>query len=392
MATISSTLGFEEKSKSLEKTNRHRVVFFLEEVIYDDCFNSSTVMDISSIIEHLEGGYDLSEEQATSSATSLADPNVEGELKKRFLLALAEKGETPVEVAAFASVFRQKAVDPGLGEWADQAIDIVGTGGDGAGTFNISTAVSFIVAACGVPVLKHGNRSITSNCGSADILEAVGVRLDAPHDVLQASVRELNFCFFFAPAFHPAFKEIMPVRKALAAEGKRTVFNLLGPLINPGRPNYQLMGVYAKDWVEPLAKALELLGLKSGLVVHGLPEPGQALDELSCSGTNHVSGFGALADVNGALSAKDAKLDPCSFSDLAGGDAAENLKRLHQLVSAEQCDVPKGLRDTILLNAGAALWIAGSEANLQDGIARADQALSSGQVADWLKRVRDFYQ
>ncbi len=349
-------------------------------------------MDFSSNIKHLDEGLDLSKEKAAFSADCLADPEIDGDLKKRFLLALAEKGETPVEVAAFSSVFRDKAVDPGLADWADRAIDIVGTGGDGAGTFNISTAVSFVVASCGVPVLKHGNRSITSKCGSADILEAVGIQLDAPHEVLQASVRELNFCFFFAPAFHPAFKEIMPVRKALAAEGKRSIFNLLGPLINPGRPSYQLMGVYAKQWVEPLAEALQLLGLKSGLVVHGLPEPEQALDELSCAGTNYVAGFGAHSEISGKLNADAANLPVCSFGELAGGDAATNLELLHRLVTPDSNGVPVGLRNTILLNAGAALWVAGGETSLQDGVARADCALRSGQVAKWLKSVREFYQ
>ena len=362
------------------------------EVFLRVCFSKLQVMDISNLIGDLKGGIDLTKEAAAFSAACLADSEIDGELKKQFLLALAEKGETPVEVAAFASVFREKAVNPGLGDWADRAIDIVGTGGDGAGTFNISTAVSFVVASCGVPVLKHGNRSITSKCGSADILEAVGIRLDAPQDVLQASVRELNFCFFFAPAFHPAFKEIMPVRKALAAEGKRTIFNLLGPLINPGHPRYQLMGVYTRNWVEPLAEALGLLGLKSGLVVHGLPEPEQALDELSCAGINYVSGFGAHSECNGELRAEDANLPTCSFSELAGGDAAYNLDLLHCLISPEAKDVPDGLRNTILLNAGAALWVAGGEASLSDGVTRADHALRSGQVTNWLKSVRKFYQ
>ena len=161
-----------------------------------------------------------------------------------FLLALAEKGETPAEVAAFAAGISSLAVDPGVSDWADRAIDVCGTGGDGSGTFNISTAVSFIVAAAGVPVFKHGNRSITSKCGSADLLEALGIRLDATAEQVRASLEAVSFCFFFAPAYHPAFKEIMPVRKALATEGKRTIFNLLGPLINPGKPAHQLLGVF----------------------------------------------------------------------------------------------------------------------------------------------------
>ncbi len=349
-------------------------------------------MKFSSIIENLEAGLDLGTDAAIYSASCLADSEIGEDDKKRFLLALSAKGESANEVAAFAATFRDRAIDPEMADFADNAIDIVGTGGDGAGTFNISTTVSFIVAACGVRVLKHGNRSITSKCGSADILEAVGVRLDAPLDLLRQSVSELNFCFFFAPAFHPAFKEIMPVRKALAAEGKRTLFNLLGPLINPGRPAYQLMGVYSESWVDPLAGALGLLGLKNGLVVHGSPLPGQSLDELSCAGSNRVAGFGALSGYHRELKAEDAGLPVCDFSDLAGGDAEGNLHLLHQLVTPGASGVPAGLRNSILFNAGAALWITGSEGSLRDGVERADDALRSGQVAGWLQKVREFYQ
>jgi len=242
-----------------------------------------------------------------------------------------------------------------------------------------------------VPVMKHGNRSITSKCGSADILEAVGIRLDAPHELLRDSLRELNYCFFFAPAFHPAFKEIMPVRQALAAEGRRSVFNLLGPLINPGRPAFQLMGVYSADWVAPLAQALGSLGLSSGLVVHGTPRPGQALDELSCAGSNVVAGFGRLADISGPLGAADAGLPECDFEELAGGDAEANLATMHALMSGAPDAVPSGLRNTVLLNAGAALWVAGRAKDLKDGVAQARQTLDGGAVRQWLDKVRSFY-
>lgn len=347
--------------------------------------------DLEQLTNTVSGGTDLNPEDASAAAQLLASPDPSLDAKKDFLLALADKGESAAEVAAFASTFRKLAVDPGVSEWAAGAIDIVGTGGDGAGTFNISTAVSFIVAASGVPVLKHGNRSITSKCGSADILEAVGIRLDAPHAVLRDSIRELNYCFFFAPAFHPAFKEIMPVRKALAAQGRRTIFNLLGPLINPGQPAHQLMGVYSADWVAPLAQALDSLGLKSGLVVHGTPKPGQGLDELSCAGTNLVGGFGRLAAVHGPLDLADAGLAACEFDALAGGDAEANLATMHALMSGDPVAVPAGLRDTVLLNAGAALWIAGRAADLKTGVDQARQTLESGKVLQWLDKVRAFY-
>jgi len=339
----------------------------------------------------LDAGTDLSAEQASMAARELTLESVDDLEKQAFLLALAQKGETAAEVAAFASTFRELAIDPGLSDLAGRAIDIVGTGGDGAGTFNISTAVSFVVAAAGVPVLKHGNRSITSKCGSADILEAVGIRLDASHELLQASARELNYCFFFAPAFHPAFKAIMPVRKALAAEGQRTIFNLLGPLINPGKPAYQLMGVYSADWVTPLSDALDALNLTRGMVVHGQPMPGQALDELSCAGQNVVAGVGGLKCVQGALDFEAAGLSPCDFEDLSGGDASENLAMMQALVRGSGAGIPRGLWDTILLNAGVALWIAEKAEDLVAGVALARETLESGAVADWLEKVKAFY-
>ena len=355
-------------------------------------FRHSLPMDaVNTIIEIVESGSDLSASQALQAANFLADAEVSVEVKERLLIALSDKGESALEVSSFAARFRELAVDPGMDSWAAEAIDVVGTGGDGAGTFNISTAVSFLLAASGVKVLKHGNRSITSKCGSADILEAVGIRLDAPIEVLQKSVQELNYCFFFAPAFHPAFKEIMPVRKALAAKGRKSIFNLLGPLINPGQPAYQLMGVYAQEWVKPLAEALGQLGLKSGLVVHGRPLPEQALDELSCAGQNYVAGFGALKDFGSQLSAADAGLQACDFSELNGGDAAENLRMMHAFASGAEDALPSGLRDTILLNAAAGLMIVGRVDSLSAGVAAAEETLKSGAVAEWLGRVREFY-
>lgn len=343
---------------------------------------------IEQLTERVTGGYDLQPEQAAQTAKLLADASVSAEAKKAFLIAFSAKGETAAEVAAFAGIFRDMAINPGVEAWADRAVDVCGTGGDGSSTFNISTAVSFIVAAAGVPVFKHGNRSITSKCGSADLLEGLGIRLDLSHVQIRQSLEEINFCFFFAPTFHPAFKEIMPVRKALAAEGQRSIFNLLGPLINPGRPAHQLLGVFAPEWVEPLADALDSIGLTAGLVVHGVPERARALDELSCAGSNLIAGFGKLKEHSGALSAKDADLPVCDFSDLAGGELEENLSILHALIGGGDPQVPAGLRDSILLNAGAALWACGKAEDLKGGIQISDTLLKDGSVAAWLERAQ----
>jgi anthranilate phosphoribosyltransferase len=342
--------------------------------------------------EILTSGVDLTIEQAGAVAELLTRPDIPVAEKQTCLLALADKGETATEVVAFARAFRSYAVNPGVEEWAGRAIDVCGTGGDGSGTFNISTAVSFIVAAVGVPVFKHGNRSITSKCGSADLLEALGIRIDAPKEGLHDSLRELNFCFFFAPAYHPAFKEIMPVRRVLAEAGRRTIFNLLGPLINPGRPAHQLLGVFSEQWVQPLAYALDDLGLKAGLVVHGRASSGEALDELSCAGENHLAGFGKLSGVAKTLKASDLGLPECDFSDLAGSDVAGNVAVMHALLSGSADAVPAGLRNSVLLNAGLALWISGRVSEMTAGVALAEETLRSGRVETWLKRARSFYE
>lgn len=349
----------------------------------------SSLQEISA---KLQSGISMDAEEASCAAQQLASAEISCQEKAGFLTALNRKGETPVEVAAFAHTFRNLAVDPGVSEWADRAIDVCGTGGDGAGTFNISTAVSFVVAAAGVPVFKHGNRSITSKCGSADLLEAVGIRLDAPHSQIRDSLAELNYCFFFAPLYHPAFKEIMPVRRQLAESGQRSIFNLLGPLINPGRPAHQLLGVFAEHWVAPLAEALASLGLRSGVVAHGIPEAGVALDELSCAGENLVAGFGALSEVQGRWVAAQAGLPTCTLSELKGGEVDANIETLHGLLSGKVDRVSTGLRHSVLLNAGVALWAAGAASDLRAGVALADETLSSGKAAGWLERAKAFYQ
>jgi anthranilate phosphoribosyltransferase len=350
------------------------------------------MQSLESLIEIVSSQTDLEADQATVAAELLIRADVPPSDKRAFLIELSDKGESATEVAAFAHAFRNHALDPGVEEWACRAIDVCGTGGDGSGTFNISTAVSFVVAAAGVPVFKHGNRSITSKCGSADLLEALGIHLEATHDQVRRSLHELNYCFFFAPAYHPAFKEIMPVRRSLAEEGQRTIFNLLGPLINPGRPAYQLLGVFAQNWVQPLADALGELELSAGLVAHGIPEAGRALDELSCAGDNAVAGFGRLASIPKTLNATDVGLEACAFSDLNGGDVQANLATMHALLSGEPDVVPVGLRNSVLMNAGVALWIAGAAPDATSGVILARETLQSGAVARWLDRVRDFYK
>lgn len=344
---------------------------------------------LDALSEKLAHGQDLTTPEIGEVALLLASSGVSDGAKCRFLKCFSAKGETPAEVAALASAYRAEALPAGLEDWAGRAIDIVGTGGDGIGTFNISTTTAFIVAAAGVPVIKHGNRSITSKSGSADLLGAVGIPLETDEATRRRSMEQLNFCFLFAPAFHPAFKHIAPVRKQLAAEGVRTVFNSLGPLINPACPAYEVMGVFASRWLEPLAGALHALGLKRGWVINGRLPDGRELDEITCVGTNQLAGFGEWQHQSQQVTAADVGLADCSLEAILGGDAADNFTRLKAVARGE---APIGLIHTLQWNAGLALWTAGDVATLAEGIQKAGTVIQQGHLASWLKRAETFYQ
>ncbi len=343
---------------------------------------------LSELTTTLAARRELGSAQVGDAARALASPDVLDAEKEAFLLALADKGETAAEVAEFARAFRAMAVDPGMGARAERAIDVVGTGGDHAGGFNVSSVVTLVLACAGVPVMKHGNRGITSKCGSADLLAALGVRLDAPPETLRRAFDELGYVFFFAPSFHPAFKHVAPVRKALAARGRRTVFNLLGPLINPGRPAHGLVGVFAEAWVPRVAEALGALGTTAGLVAHGIIGEGQGIDELTTATANRVRGCGRLAGVNATWRAEDFGLRTTSFDDLRGGDLAENLNILDALLAGRG---PAGLADTIALNAAAAMWIVGKTPDIGAGLGEARALLTGGAVKKKIADTREFF-
>lgn len=346
-------------------------------------------MELNELSSLVEQGTDLSMEQAVAAADLLASADVAATDKEAFLTKLSQKGEVVSEIAGIAKRFRELARDPGLDRWQADAIDVCGTGGDKIGSFNISTTVTFVLAAAGVPVFKHGNRSITSKCGSANLLEALGVKLDADDATLGRSMEELGFCFMFAPAFHPAFKEIMPVRQQLAAKGQRSIFNVLGPLINPAAPAHQLLGVYSPSVVEMLGDSLNELGLESGLVVHCELSDGRGMDELSVVGSNKVKGFGRLVDTNEMWSADDFELPTADVSDLLGGDLEDNLRILDDLLLGK---APKGLEDTVSLNVAAALFVVGRVPNVVEGIAMARELMLGGAVKRKLEDTKAFYQ
>ncbi|MBL9186168.1 MAG: anthranilate phosphoribosyltransferase [Opitutaceae bacterium] len=343
---------------------------------------------LAALTAQLAARRDLGPAQVAEAAVILAGTDASDEAKAEFLAALAQKGEAVAEVAAFAAEFRSRAVDPGVQAWAGRAIDIVGTGGDHAGGFNVSSLVVLVLASAGVPVMKHGNRGITSKCGSADLLAALGVQLDAPPDKLRRALDELGFVFFFAPAYHPTFKHIGPVRKLLAARGQRTVFNILGPLINPGRPAHVLLGTFSAAWVPKLAAALDTLGVSAGLAVHGVIDAERGIDELTTATVNRVRGCGAQRAIDGEWRAADFGLDASPFTDLVGGDLTANLAIVEALLAGR---APRGLTDTIVLNAAVALWLVGRVPTVREGISPARDLLLGGAVRAKIAAVREFY-
>ena len=337
----------------------------------------------------LKGRRNLAPDEVAEAAAALSSADPGDDVKAEFLSALAAKGETAEEVAAFARAFRARATDAGVGAWAADAIDIVGTGGDQAGGFNISSMVVFVLASAGVSVMKHGNRGMTSRCGSADLMAALGVNLEASPARTREALDSLGFAFFFAPVYHPAFRHITPVRKMLAARGQRTVFNILGPLVNPGRPAHILLGVFPEEWVGRLASALESLGTEAGLAVHGVIEPMRGIDELTTATVNRVRGVGRLRNVAGEWRAADFGLRSAPFADLLGGDLPANLELVEALLSGK---APAGLEDTVVLNAAVAMWICGRTSSAKEGLGEARALLLGGAVRRKLAATREFYR
>ena len=343
---------------------------------------------LPALTARLLARHDLVPDEVSAAAAALASPEVPDEPKAAFLLALADKGETPAEIAGLASAFRAMAVNPGVEAFAPRAIDIVGTGGDHAGGFNISSLVVLVLASAGVPVMKHGNRGITSQCGSADLLTGLGVEITAPPEKSRRALEQLGYAFFFAPNYHPAFKHIGPVRKQLAAQGRRTVFNILGPLINPGRPAHILLGVYAASLVDKLAATLDELGQPAGLVGHGILGEGKGIDELTTATPNLVRGVGRLREVRGTWGAETFGLPTSPFDELRGGDVTANLAAVEAILAGRGRE---GLVNTIVLNAAVALHVAGRTPTITAGIPQARELLLGGAVKAKIAATREFY-
>jgi anthranilate phosphoribosyltransferase len=341
---------------------------------------------LESLIQQLAAAQSLSAEQTRQSVESLTDETISAQAKADFLIALARKGETPAEIAAFAAALREKSVPPPLDAEtrAREILDIVGTGGDRLNTFNISTTAAILCAAAGVTVAKHGNRAVTSSVGSADVIEALGIKVNlSPADAAR-ELKEKNFAFFFAPNFHPAFKHVSAARKLCAERGQRTIFNILGPLLNPARPSASLVGVPRPELCEPMAHALQLLGGRRGMVVSGESgkrkgESENFLDELSTLGPTHLAEFyHERGFTKSVLSPENFPLQPATLADLHGGDRLVNAEIIRRILRGEERG-PK--RDAVLLNAGAGLFVAGKVKSLAEGWELAGETIDSGKAS-----------
>jgi anthranilate phosphoribosyltransferase len=329
----------------------------------------------------------LSDDAIAAAVEQMIAEDVTAETKAEFLIALAEKGETPAEIAAFAGALREKSIVPPIeDQWRESRVilDVVGTGGDHLSTFNISTTVAILCAAAGVTVAKHGNRAVTSSVGSADVIETLGIRVDLTPAEAAVSLREHQFAFFFAPNFHPAFKNIGAARKLCAGRGRRTIFNILGPLLNPARPTAALVGVPRPALCQPMALALQTLGVRRGMVVCG--QVGEShLDELSTLGPSQIAEFYQAHGFHRSVLERDHfPLQPATLADLRGGDRFVNAEIIRRIFAGAERG-PK--RDAVLLNASAALLVAGQAPSLADGWTLAAETIDGGNAAKKLAEL-----
>ncbi len=329
--------------------------------------------DFKPLIGKVATGASLTRDEAAKAfdlmMSGAATPSQMGAL----LMALRVRGETIEEITGAVTTMRAKMLRV---DAPPNAIDVVGTGGDASGTYNISTLASLIVAGAGVPVAKHGNRALSSKSGAADVLTALGVKIDLPPEQVGRCITEAGIGFMFAPAHHPAMKNVGATRVEL---GTRTIFNLLGPLSNPAGVKRQMVGVFSRQWVEPLAEALKNLGSEAAWVVHG----SDGLDEITICGPTTVAALENGKVRTFEIKAEDVGLTPCKAEDLRGGDAAHNAAAL--------LDVLKGSkgphRDVAVMNAGAALVVSGKAANLKAGVVLAQQSIDSGEAKKRLDRL-----
>jgi anthranilate phosphoribosyltransferase len=316
-------------------------------------------------LQRLLGHQDLSTDEAGRIMDTIMEGNASQAQIGAFLAALHMKGETPEEIAAFATVMRKHAISV-RPVTRKPLVDTCGTGGDGMHTFNISTTAAFVAAGAGIPVVKHGNRSVSSTCGSADVLSALGVNLSVGPEAQAQIIERVGIAFLFAPSHHPAMRHVMAARQEI---GCRTVFNILGPLTNPAGAGAQVLGVYHPGLTLTLAEVLRLLGISRAMVVHG-----SGLDEITTTGDTVVSELSDNQIRNYTISCGTFGIASAHLPDLAGGDAATNARIVREILGGER----GAGRDIVLMNAGAAIYVGGGARDLREGIERASVSIDSG--------------
>jgi anthranilate phosphoribosyltransferase len=327
-----------------------------------------------ALIEKVMRREDLTSEEAAAAMGEVMEGRAADAQIAALLIGLAMKGERPAEIVGLARTMRAHAV--GVSRRFEDVFDTCGTGGDRSGTFNISTAAALVVGGAGIRVAKHGNRSVSSQCGSADVFEALGVRVTAPPDIVERCLAEAGIGFFFAPTFHPSMRHAGPTRKAL---GVRTAFNLLGPLTNPAGASHQLVGVPRPEFTELIARSLMLLGSKRAWVVHG----SDGIDEISTTGYTKISECRDGSVNTFYLHPADVGLPKATQAAIRGGSAADNARIIRAVLAGEHGPA----RDIVVLNAGAALFVAGQAGSVTDGMARAAAAIDRGDAARALERM-----
>jgi anthranilate phosphoribosyltransferase len=328
-------------------------------------------------LEKIFSGRDLDTEEMKDTMEAIMEGEVCEVHMAAFLAGLRTKGESPLEIAAAASVMREKATPVRVN--SPVVVDVVGTGGDRKGTFNISTAAAFVVAGAGVPVAKHGNRAVSSLCGSADVLEALGVPFFAEPDAVSGCIDRTGFGFLFAPSFHTAMRYVAPVRKTL---GLKTVFNILGPVTNPARANYQVLGVSSPALLRPMAEVMKVLGVQGGMTVHGCG----GIDEFSLEGPNKICVIRGDTVSEEVVTPEDAGFTRVPNEELAGGDAETNRRLLLALLDGE----PGPLRDVVALNAAAVFVSTGQARSFREGAVMATEVIDEGRAKACLEKVLAF--
>lgn len=344
---------------------------------------------MQALIEKLRAGRDLKSSDVSFAVPLLLSDTETDETKADFLTALHQKGETADEIVAFVRPLMERAVDPLIDpdDMPGPMIDVCGTGGDGHDFFNVSTTIMFILSAGGATVVKHGSRSVTSQCGSADVLEKLGVSINLPPPDLTECVRRLGIGFLFARQYHPAFRAIAEMRQRLARKHVRTVFNLLGPLLNPARPARQLVGVFAPRLTTIFSEVLRQLGRTRAWIVHGIMEDGSGIDDISTSGPTTVADLTRTRITSAVLDAQWLGIVRGTSPELEGGDHESNATTLEGILAGT---IQGAKRDLAVVNAAAGFVVAGLVRDMSDGVGLAREQIDSGQALAKLRALQNF--